>query len=113
MAIGTMTLAGKDIEGTQKALFVDSITLVGDTSYPTGGMTGVQTALRALTKDQREIIAVFNDGLNGGYMPVWDRTAGKLLMLNSGAGDANSLPTEIANATSLDEVTFKFTVLSK
>ncbi len=113
MAIGTMTLASKDAAAASAPIFLDRITLVGDTSYPTGGMTGVQAALRALTGDQRTIVDVRSVALNGGYSFVWDADAGKLILLNSGAGDAKSVPTEIDNATSLDEITFELLVISK
>jgi hypothetical protein len=113
MAIGTMTLASKDAAAASAPVFVDRITLVGDSAYPTGGSTGVQAALRALTGDQRTILAVFSIALNGGYMPIWDADAGKLLLLNSGAGDAKSLPTEIDNDTDLHTTTLELLVISK
>jgi hypothetical protein len=112
MAIGTMTLVEKSIDGPQKVLYVDQITLVGDSSYPTGGMTGVQAALDALTGDQRAILDVRSVSANGGYLLVWDFANSKLMVYTAG-GSAGTAPAELANATSLSGVTFKLVVYSK
>jgi hypothetical protein len=111
MAIGAMLITNKLIQGTAQPIYLDEISLVGDNSYPTGGMTGVQAALRALTADQREIADVRSIGPNGGYMPVWDKANGKLLCYVC-AGAATP-PAEVANATNLSAVTFKLLVTSK
>lgn len=113
MAIGTLTVVKSPVQGSSAHLLVDSITLVGDSAYPTGGMTGVEAALQAKTKDKRAIIDVRASGLNGGYQVVWDSANKKLLVLNSGDGTANALAAEVANATNLSGVTFALTVLSE
>jgi len=113
MAIGTLTVTAQHHVGPQTTIYMDQISLVGDSSYPTGGMTGVQAALRAKTGDQRTILDVRSVGLNGGYSLAWDLANGKLLALNSGGGVAKDLPTEIDNATNLSGVTFLLLVTSK
>ena len=112
MAIGTLTVTSQDIEGPNATHFVDEITLVGDSSYPTGGMTGVQAALRAATKDQRQIVDVRPRGPNGGYDLVWDGDNGKLIAFTVG-GSAGAVKAELANATNLSGTTFKLLVYSK
>jgi hypothetical protein len=113
MAIGTLTVAANRIKSSSDHLLVDRITLVGDSSYPTGGMTGIEAALQAKTNAANEIIDVRPSGLNGGYVTVWDAANKKLLVLNSGGGAAKDLPTEIDAATNLSGVTFALTIYSK
>lgn len=113
MAIGTLTLSSQPLMGSASNLLVDRITLVGDGAYPTGGMTGIEAALQAKTKDSRAIIDVRSSGLNGGYPVIWDAANKKLLVMNSGGGAAKDIPTEIDNATNLSGVTFALTILSK
>jgi hypothetical protein len=113
MAIGTLTITKNRAKSSSDHLLVDQVTLVGDSSYPTGGMTGVEAALSAKTGDTREILDVRSSGLNGGYSLVWDAVNKKLLALNSGGGAAKDLPTEIDNATNLSGVTFVLTIISK
>lgn len=69
-----------------------------DSSYPTGGETLTAAnfsvgAIKALT-----------GGMNGGYVPEWDATNGKLLAFEAGA-DAAPLD-EVANTTDLSAVVF-------
>jgi hypothetical protein len=110
MAIGTMTLAAQH---SKELLFVDEITLVGDTSYPTNGSTGVQTALQALTKDQREIIDVKAIDSNG-YVCSWDRVNLKLRMFYGDNNNASDGPlVEVPNTTTLNGITFRLLVTSK
>lgn len=111
MAIGTMTLTSASVGNTSQTLYADKISMVGDGAYPTGGSTGVQTALRALTKDQRTILAVVGIGANGGYLPVWDAANGKLQLFTVG-GNAGVVAAELANATDVSGTTFKLLVLS-
>jgi len=111
MAIGTLTRDSADSLSADQPLFIDSISLVGDNSYPTGGMTGVQAALRAKTGDQRTILDVRSIGANGGYMPVWDKANGRLLCYV--CAGASTPAAEVANATNLSVVTFKLLVTSK
>lgn len=110
--IGALTVTDKSIDGSNKTLYVDEISLVGDSSYPTGGMTGVQAALQAVVKDQRAILAVVNTGANGGYITQWDFANSKLQLFTAG-GSAGTALAELANATNVSGTTFKLMVLSK
>jgi hypothetical protein len=111
MAIGALTRDSGDVLSSDQPIFFDSISLVGDNSYPTGGMLGVQAALQAVTKDQRAVLDVRSIGANGGYVPVWDKANGKLMCFScAGAGTPMA---EVANATNLSGVTFKLLVTSK
>ncbi len=111
MPIGTLTVTASDISSPIATTYIDKITLVGDSSYPTGGMTGVQAALQAQTKDQRQIVDVRSRGPNGGYVPVWDSDNGKLMLYVCGGSAA--VMGELANATNVSGTTFKLLVFSK
>lgn len=107
MALGTLTHTSQNARSGLDVVFHDEVTLVGDASYPTGGTAGFQAAMRALTKDQREILAVIPIGAQGaaGRMPVWDKANGKLMMFNGAS--------EVANATDLSAITYRLLVISR
>lgn len=77
MAIGTITKNTDSVASEAGPVFVDSISFLGDSSYPTGGTAAFDTALRAITKDQRDIIGVIPLDC-GGYLPAYDRATSKL-----------------------------------
>jgi hypothetical protein len=111
MALGTLTLTASDLKG-EAGLFIDRVTLVGDTSYPTGGSTGLQTALQALTKDGRTIIKV--DSVDQGYVAHWDVANLKLKFMygdNNNAADGPLI--EVPNTTALNGITYNMQIFSK
>jgi hypothetical protein len=103
MALGAMI--GVNAAAAQGPIFFDTVTLVGDGAYPTGGSTGLQAKLQTLRGDGRVIIEVqvnFAAGYEVRYDPLTD-----VLMVYSGAG------VEVTNATDLSGTTFKLTIKSK
>ena len=111
MALGTLTVSSRDSAGPNDTLFLDTVSLAGDGAYPTGGSTGLQTALQAVTKDARAIVAVIPVGACGGYVPRWDRANGKLQMFTT--VDGGGALAEVTDATDLSATTLKLLVLSK
>lgn len=112
MALGTLTLDAKRYNGPSDSVYWDEVTLVGDASYPTGGTTGLEAALQALTKDQREILCVFPIGLCGGFVPRWDKANKKLIILTSN-GAAPAAMAEFTNAGNNSGTTYKLGILSR
>mgnify|MGYP000862448838 CR=1 FL=1 len=112
MALGTPTL--DESAGRNGApVFVDLVSLLGDTSYPTGGSTGLEAALEALVGAGRKILGVIPLEC-GGYLPQWDLANGKLKMFYGDNNNASDGPLiEVPNATALNGVTMKLLVLSK
>lgn len=104
MALGTMTLVSQ--HKGDGPIFYDRVTLVGDGSYPTGGSTGVEAKLRALTKDQRTIIKIDEEDY-GGDRAVYDRVNEKLKVYDKDTG------AEKANASNQAGVTYKFCIVSR
>lgn len=90
-------------------IFHDNVSVVGDASYSTGGSTGLAAKLRAATKDARAIIeASCFDG--SGYAVEYHPADDKMKVFVSADGAQSA---EVANATDLSAVTFKFHVISK
>lgn len=103
MALGA--LVGVNAAAAQGPIFLDTVTLVGDGAYPTGGSTGLQAKLNTLRGDGRVIISV--DVLNaGGYEVRYDPLTDRLWVF-TGAG------VEVANATDLSGETMKLLITSK
>lgn len=105
MALGTMTLVSS--AAANGPIYVNEVTLVGDSSYPTGGSTGLKAKLQALTLDGREPFAVTVQEAGGAYVLNYDHALEKLKIRNSGDG------LEVTNATSLSGVTHKLCIWSK
>lgn len=111
MALGTITVpASLDNPGGPTPVQVDNISFLGDDGYATGGTAAFQASFRAVTKNNREVLAVIGQDC-GGYVPVYDKANDKLKVYEEGAdgGPAD----EVANAADLSSVTFNVTVLSK
>jgi len=75
MALGAMTMVSSK-QVAQGPLFVDRVTLVGDSSYSSGGNTGLLAKLQALTLDGRAPFLVSSE-LND-QIVAYDVTAEKL-----------------------------------
>lgn len=109
MALGTLTVTGSP---SKENIFINEATLVGPASYATGGETGLQTALQALTKDGRAIIDVKFIG-GSGFVAQWDKANLKLMVFyadNNNASDGALI--EVANTTDLSAQTFKTLIFS-
>lgn len=108
MALGTLTsVRAVAAEGP---VFVDEFTLVGDSSYATGGNTGLLAKLRAVRKDQRAILKVLaSKGSAAGYSCEYVVATDKLIVYLE--DQTSGVVAEVANATNLSGVTFTLTVL--
>lgn len=107
MALGTLT--GVSAAAAQGPIFIDTVTLVGDSAYPTGGSTGLQAKLQTLRGDGRVIVFV-NVADASGNVLVYNSTNEKLIVYQQDAGGALAEP---ANATDLSGTTFKLVIVSK
>lgn len=109
MAIGTVTrtLGLGDIPLAN--VFLDLVTLVGPTNYVTGGVTGLQTALRALTNDTREIVGWIDQSI-GDYVGVYDYANAKLMAFKRADGGT---PGDEAAEIDLAAVTFTGIIASR
>lgn len=104
MALGTVTSVSAT--AAQGPVFTDRLTVVGDSSYPTGGTAGLAAALKALRKDQRDIVSVVDEGVATNKIE-YDKANDKLLCYVRATG------AQVANATDLSGTTFKICVTSK
>jgi hypothetical protein len=116
MALGTVAVVpqitkagGPALNGGNSAsdpYYVEEVTVVGDTSYPTGGSIGLDTAYQAIdaAHSMRTIIAVHTIDAFG-YGVGWDSTNKKLKFYSSGA--------EVTSTTNLSGVTFKLLLISR
>jgi hypothetical protein len=111
MAIGTLTVVNALVDSPGKLVFEEEITLVGDGSYPTGGMAGIEAAYQTAGKHGRAIIDIKPIGVSGGYLAEWDKPNKKLKLYTSN-GAAPAAFAELANATNLSGTTFRLLVRS-
>jgi len=110
MALGTFTKAAGVGEGPSQPTFLDVISFLGDSSYPTGGTTGFEALVRALVGDSREILAVWPQDC-GGFTPTYVASTDAFKVFRTGA--VNTAMEEVPNATDLSSTTFNVLVLSK
>ncbi len=108
MTIGAITRADYAGQKVQSPVFIDRISFAGDTSYPTGGTPDFEDLVQAKVGDSREIIDII-PGNCGQYIPSYDKTNDKLLVLDGGTATW----TEVANTTPLNGTTFNVTVISQ
>jgi hypothetical protein len=105
MAIGTITkqaqLGGQTLEAVQVA----RISFAGDSAYPTGGtVTFAAKVAAALKLEGVDVVGVHPAGACGGYSPLYDAVADKLMVRRTGA--INAANEEVPNATDLSATTF-------
>lgn len=118
MAIGTFTLTSTRIGGKPSTpTIILPMTVVGDSSYPTGGTGGFMAAVKAAAITagchlgpilKTDIVGIIPKDLKG-YQLGYDSSADKLIVYyfdNNGASDSAGI--EVANATDLSAVTFSF-----
>lgn len=106
MSLGAMT--SNVAAAARGPVFIDDVTIVGDSSYPTGGSAGLLAALRLLRKDNRTILDVKSNATNGGYHVTYVPST-DLLVVRVGA---TGVDTEVANATNLSGTNFGFLITS-
>lgn len=116
MAIGSLTFATGDSKGVggvpSAPIFVDQVSFAGEVSYPTGGMLGLQTLLRAEFKDERTVLGfVANDC--GGYVAQFVPSTGAVKVYYGNFDAADGPLIEVPNATDLSAVTFRLLVISR
>lgn len=93
-------------------LFVDEVTLVGDSSYLTAGTTGLLAKLRALRSDQRQVVEILRSkGSAAGYSCSYTKSTDKLQVFLE--DQTSGVVAEVANTTVLTGITFTLTILSK
>ena len=106
MALGTLTVVEK-VEAVGP-LKLYRCTLVGDSSYPTGGSTGLLAKLKAATKENGlDILAVLPQGSNGDRHLEYDHANEKLFVRVMSTG------LERANATDESGATYGLTIMAK
>lgn len=105
MALGLLTSV--NAAASQGPIFFDTVTLVGDGAYPSGGSAGLQAKLQTLRGDGRVIVGVISaDGV--GYVVNYNNANDKLLLYIQDAGGT------LAEATGdLSGVTLKLVIVSK
>lgn len=107
MSLGTLTVIAS--AASVGPVFHDNVSIVGDSSYPTNGSTGLLAKLRTATKSTREIVAA-RCYVGGGYLVEYDPASEKVKVYEDNNGNPSA---EVANATNLSGVTFKFEITSK
>ena len=109
MAIGAVSEVSKTVGADVHNLLVE-FTMVGDDDYPAGGSTGVEAALIAETEmPGLEILAILDQGLNGGYAARWNRADDGLMLLQ---GNGVGVLIE-SSTTNLSGITFSFLALCR
>lgn len=107
MALGAMV--SNSAAAAQGPIFFDTVTVVGDSTYPTSGSTGLQAKLQTLRGDGRVIINVMVADA-AGYMVGYNALTDRLAVYNQDAGGALA---EVANTTDLSAVSLKLVIVSK
>ncbi|HEX5271318.1 MAG TPA: hypothetical protein VFW33_12550 [Gemmataceae bacterium] len=79
---------------------IDQVSIVGDTSYPTGGSAGLAAGCKHA--QTYAFLVTVGTGFDLDYIPGTDL----LKVYNSGGGGAGTKATEVANATNLSANTF-------
>ncbi len=113
MALGTVTSVSVAGAMPSAPTFFDVISFSLDSSYPTGGETGLQALCKAaLSRDVTILGFIAQDC--GGYLPVWDPTNSKLKVYYADNNNASDGPLiEVPNTTDLSGVTVKGILISQ
>jgi hypothetical protein len=105
----TVATLGAQASGVAtRAIFMDQVSVVGDSSYATGGYA-LDSFFESLVEQARAIKNVFGFGTNGSTKVDvrWNATAGKMLVVSTTTG------AEISNGTNLSGYTFYLTIWSE
>ncbi len=108
--LGTFNFGTKT--DSQGPTFFTKVSVAGETSYVTGGTTGLLAALRANRKDKSQILGIIPQDC-GGFFLVYDTTTDKLKVyqVDPTAGAVGPAP-EVVAAQNLSTTTFNFIVIS-
>lgn len=113
MALGTVTSVSAAGVMPSAPVFFDVISFALDSSYPTGGETGLQAKVKAaLGRDVTILGFICQDC--AGYFVTWDPTDSKVKVYyinNDGGSDGPMI--EVPNATDLSAVTVKGILISQ
>jgi hypothetical protein len=105
MALGLLT--GVNAAAAQGPIFFDTVTLVGDGAYPSGGSTGLQAKLQTLRGDGRVIVGVMvADG--AGFVTHYNNANDKLIVYTQ---DGSGALAEVTGDQSA--ITYKLIIVSK
>ena len=106
MALGTLTLVKAGGKVPSAPLFAERISVLGDSSYPTGGTASFSATVAAAVGRAVDIVDVISGDCGDNHVE-YDAANDKLKVrvISTGA--------EVANATNQSAVTFNLTVLYK
>jgi hypothetical protein len=111
MALGALTEVDIAGQAPSRPTYLNSFTLVGDDSYPTGGTLNFQAAVRLGTGDQVTLLAVNGYGIAAGgaisHLVRYDKATDALLVYLVATG------AQIANAVDLSATTFHLTAIGQ
>ena len=120
MAIGTFTLTSTRVGGKPSTpSMILPITMVGDSSYQSGGTAGFIAALKAAAITagshlgpilKTDIVGFIPKDLKG-YQLGYNSTDDKVLVYYSNSDSSDGPQIEVANSTDLSGVTFSFAVV--
>jgi hypothetical protein len=105
----TLATLGAQTSGVAtRVVFMDQVTIVGDSSYATGGYA-MDSFFESLVEQARTIKNVLGHGTNGSTKVDvrWDATTAKMLVVSTTTG------AQISNATDLSGYTFYLTIFSE
>lgn len=106
MALGTPTI--RDSADAYSQLFCTTLTVAGDSAYPTGGTASfgafMRTALAAQLKGDINVVCAF--GHAAGYVAFYDAANDKLIVQTDAL-------VQVTDTTDLSAVTFYITVFYK
>lgn len=108
MAIGTITspAAGEGGASASTPVRMVSLSFAGDGAYATGGTADFEDSLKAHLGENATLLAVIENGGNGGYVVKYDRANDKLMVFESDI-DSDQPLKEVDNAANLSGTTFK------
>lgn len=107
MSLGTLTSISAS--AAVGPMFFDNVSILGESSYLAGGTTGLLAKLRAARLDSRTIVSAQCYG-NAGYCVEYDAATDKIKV---SVADDGGQADEVADATNLSAVAFKFSITSK
>lgn len=114
MALGTVTVTKVRNRAGGSSLKIVELTVVGDTSYPTGGTTGLEATLRTAIAAQDERVGSLSN-LDLIAVVQQDATADRLVRYLSGTdalfAQVISTGAQVANAVNLSGETYRLVTI--
>lgn len=112
MALGTVTSVLAAGVMPSAPVFHDVISFALDSSYPTGGETGLQAKVKVALGRDVTILALIPQDC-GGYFVCWDPTNSKVKVYYSNSDAADGPLIEVPDTTDLSTVTVKALLISQ